>query len=685
MAESFLEEMKRYVGFTADDAQVLAALAPVVEPYIPTLAARFYEQIPRHTEAAAVFTGGEAQIARLKLTLQRWARGLFSGTYDLAYAEERFRIGYRHVQIRLPQRYVIGAMQVVAEFLREILDREIADDEQRRRAHVSVSRILTLDLNLICETYFEGSLRELRQLNDRLSTVNRSLEEANRAKNDFLATTSHELRTPLTSIIGFSRLLLDNYVTDPADQRDLLNDLNRNALQVLSLVEDILDVSRIEAGRLEMVSETVDLAALIAEVAASTKVQADEKGLALPTAVPGDLPRVRADQSRLRQILLNVVGNAIKFTDRGDVRMAANVEADGSQVRVDVTDTGIGIPPEQQPLLFEKFRQVDASHTRRHGGAGLGLAISKALIERMNGRISLRSEGAGQGTTVTLMVPVTAPTPTAGTTTDRSGTRGALGSLLVIAEDADARTSLSAALTGAGYYVRESATVDGTRALIQIDRPDALLIDLASASRPEAARQWVDLLVTLHADPATTSIRPVILADPSVEAATRVQFELLPSQPTLLDAPLDSATLSSTLDRIASTRRTVPFRLLVADDDPLVFKFVSGVLPPHEYVVLRAGSGKEVLHAIKTQHIDAVLLDLRMPDGSGYDVIRSLKLEGRAPDLPIIVLTNYPAPTDLVEQNLLSTPLVLDVLPKPSVAKRPELLIERLEDVRRRM
>ena len=682
MAESFLDEMKRYIGFTADDAQVLAALAPVIEPYIPALAARFYEQIPRHAEAAAVFTGGEAQIARLKLTLQRWARGLFSGTYDLAYAEERFRIGHRHVQIRLPQRYVIGAMQVVAEFLLEILDREIADDEQRRRAHVSVSRILILDLNLICETYFEGSLRELRQLNERLSTLNRSLEEASRAKNDFLATTSHELRTPLTSIIGFSRLLLDGYVGDPAQQRDLLNDLHRNGLHLLSLVDDILDVSRIEAGRLDMVSETVDLAALIADVAALTNVQATGKGLVLLTDMPSDLPRVRADEARLRQILLNVVGNAIKFTDRGDVRIAAGAEADGSQVRVDVTDTGIGIPPEQQPLLFEKFRQVDASHTRRHGGAGLGLAISKALIEKMNGRISLRSEGAGKGTTVTLMVPVTAPTPAAGTPTDRSGTRG---SLLVIAEDADARTSLAAALTGAGYYVREGATVDGIRALIKIDRPDALLIDLAPASRPETAHQWVDLLVALHADPDTTSIRPVVLVDPLIEAATRVQFEVLPSQPTVLDAPLGSATLSRTLDRIASTRRTVPFRLLVADDDPLVFKFVSGVLPPHEYVVLRAGSGKEVLHAIRTQHVDAVLLDLRMPDGSGYDVIRSLKLEGHAPDLPIIVLTNYPAPTDLVEQNLLSTPLVLDVLPKPSVARRPELLIERLEDIRRHM
>ena len=682
MAESFLDEMKRYTGFTADDAHVLAALAPLLEPYIPALADRFYEQIPRHPEASAVFTGGEAQIARLKLTLQRWARGLFSGTYDLAYAEERFRIGYRHVQIRLPQRYVIGAMQVVTEFLRQILDHELTDEEHRRRAHVSVSRILLLDLNLMCETYFEGSLRELRQLNERLSAVNRSLEEANRAKTDFLATTSHELRTPLTSIIGFSRLLLDGYISDPAEQRNLLNDLHRNGLHLLSLVEDILDVSRIEAGRLDMVSETVDLAALIDEVAALTKVQTSEKGLTLLTNVRADLPRVRGDQSRLRQILRNVIGNAIKFTDRGEVRIAADVEVDGSQVRVDVTDTGIGIPLEQQPLLFEKFRQVDASHTRRHGGTGLGLAISKALIERMQGRISLQSEGVGRGTTVTLVVPVVAPFPTA-TATDRPGNRRAPESVVVVADDPDARASLNAALTSAGYDVREGATVDGTRALIRLHRPDALLIDLPAASRPETARQWLDLLVALHTDPETTSIRPVVLVDPSVEAATRVQFELLPSHPTVIDAPLDETTLSLALERIASHPRNFPFRLLVADDDPLVFKFVSSVLAPHEYVVLRAGSGNEVLHAIKTQHIDAVLLDLRMPDGSGYDVIRSLKLEGHAPGLPILVLTNYPAPTDLGEQNLLSTPLILDVLPKTSLAKRPELLIQRLEDLRR--
>ena len=685
MAECFLEEMRRYIGFTADDAAMLASLAPVVEPYIPALADRFYAQIPQHPEAAAVFTGGEAQIARLKLTLQRWARGLFSGTYDRAYAEERFRVGYRHVQIRLPQRYVIGAMQVVAEFLREVLEREIVDEGRRSRALASLSRILILDLNLICETYFEGSLRELRQLNERLATTNRSLEEASRAKNDFLATTSHELRTPLTSIIGFSRLLLDEYVTDPAERRELLTDLHRNALHLLSLVDDILDVSRIEAGRLDIVPETVNLAALVAEVAALTKVQADEKGLTFRTPVPADLPRVRADQARLRQILLNVIGNAIKFTDRGEVRITAALETDGSRVRVEITDTGIGIAPEKQPLLFEKFRQVDASHTRRHGGAGLGLAISKALIERMGGRISLRSDGAGTGTTVTLLVPITAPIPITAAPTHRTvgGVHAAVAPVLVMSEDSEARKSMAAALTAAGYAVREGATVDAARALIQLDRPDALLIDLTTVQGPETAREWLELLVALHADPETTSIRPVVLAGPSLEAATKIQLELLASQPTVMEKPVDPTTLTSALGRVASQPRARPFRLLVADDDPLVFKFVSSVLPPHEYVVVRAGSGNEVLRAVRTQQVDAILLDLRMPDGSGYDVIRSLKLEGQAPDLPILVLTNYPAPTSLDEQNLLSTPLVLDVLPKPTVANRPELLIERLDTIRR--
>ena len=684
MPETFLEEMKRYIGFTAEDAATLASLASQIEPNLPGLAECFYEQIPRHSQAAAVFTGGEPQIARLKLTLQRWARGLFSGVYDDAYAQERFRIGYRHVQIALPQRYVISAMHIVARFLHEVLDREMHDPDQRRRAHKSLDLIIILDLGLICETYFEGSLRELRQLNERLTSANRALEEANRIKADFLATTSHELRTPLTSIIGFSRLLLDDYVTNPADQRDLFADVHRSALHLLSLVDDILDLSRIEAGRLEIKVETVDLAALIGEVTALTKVQADEKRLALVTQVPGALPPVRVDRSRMRQVLLNVMGNAIKFTEAGEIRVSAATDSDGARVRVDVADTGIGIPPEQQPQLFEKFRQLDASHTRRHGGAGLGLAISKALIERMGGRIRLRSAGHGMGTTVTLAVPVASEARLDTTSISRTGDATGRPSVVVMGQDAGARKLVATALKSSGYNVREGATADGVRALVHTEPPDILLIDLTTATGPEGTRECLDLLVALHADVQTRSVRPVVMVDRDVLAVTSAQVELLPIRPTILDRdePLDGAKLKRILEHIASGPRAAPLRVLVADDDPMVFKFVTSILPPHEYIVQHAASAREVFRAVDTQRFDALLLDLRMPEESGYHVIRSLKLEGRAPDLPILVITNYPAPTGEQERMLLSSPLILDVLPKPAVAEQPGLLLERLEAIR---
>jgi signal transduction histidine kinase/CheY-like chemotaxis protein len=675
--------MKRYVGFTADDAATLMSLAPMVEPHLGALADRFYEQIPRHSEAVAVFTGGEVQIARLKLTLQRWARSLFCGAYGEAYAQERFRIGYRHVQIALPQRYVISAMHVVARFLGQLFDREIREPDHLRRARASLERIISLDLGLICDSYFEGSLRELRLLNDGLTSANRSLEEANRVKADFLATTSHELRTPLTSIIGFSRILMDGYISDTAEQRDLLGDVHRSALHLLSLVDDILDLSRIEAGRLDISVENVDLAGLIAEVVTLTKVQANENGLALVADLPNTLPRIRVDRSRMRQILLNVIGNAIKFTDRGEIAIrAAATDGDSAHVRVNVADTGIGIALDKQPLLFEKFRQLDATHTRRHGGSGLGLAISKALIERMGGRIELRSAGAGMGTTVALTVPVAKEAPLDAASSDWAGDRPRR-SLVLLMEDADARKAVASSLKSRGHVVREGATADGVRALVQVERPDVLLIDLTTAGSLDTTREWLDLLVALHADPQTRSIRPVVLIDREAHVATRVQLELLPISPTILDEPLDGTTLKRLLARLSSSPRATPVRVLVGDDDPLVFKFVMSVLPPDQYIVQHAATGAEVLRAVDAQHFDALLLDLRMPDQSGYDVIRSVKLEGRAPDLPILVITNYPKPADEREQMLLSSPLVLEVLAKSAFAARPECLVERLDAIRR--
>lgn len=391
--------MKHYIGFTPDDGRRLLTLAPMIEPHLGAMADRFYDEIPQYPDAAQVFTGGAAQIAHLKTMLRHWGRGLFSGVYDDAYAAERFQIGLRHVQIGLPQRYVIASMAIIERFIREVFDQEISNAIERRQAHRSFSRIVNLDLNLICETYFEGSVGDLRRVNGTLAATNVALERANQAKREFLATVSHELRTPLTAIIGFSKLLADDTVSDNITRVEFARDIHTSALALLSLVNDILDLRRIEDGPVDVRSEQVDLRQAIEEAVTAVTLQAQSKHLGLRVDLPVAVPQVAGDAARIGQVLVNLLGNAVKFTDSGSIDVRAVLSEDRERVCVSIRDTGAGIEPSLIPQLFEKFRQSDTSYTRRNAGIGLGLAISKALVERMNGQIELRSDGLGKGTT----------------------------------------------------------------------------------------------------------------------------------------------------------------------------------------------------------------------------------------------------------------------------------------------
>lgn len=672
---SFIEDLKRYIGFSAEDANRLRSLAPLVEPHLPALADRFYEEIPHHPGAERVFTGGATQVARLKLTLEQWARGLFSGVYDETYVNERFRIGFRHVQIGLPQRYVISAMYVVDQFLRDVFDGEIADDEERRQAHRSLSRVLNLDLNLICETYFEGSLRDLRHLNEELASTNRSLEEANRVKGEFLATVSHELRTPLTAIIGFSKLLADDAVPQPEKRREFTRDIHSSALALLSLVDEILDVARLESGRFQMRMGQVDLLPEIREAVTEVALEAERKHLTLDTDLPPTLPAILGDSGRVRQVLVNLLGNAVKFTERGSVRLTAKVEVN-ERVSVSVRDTGIGIAPEAIPLLFDKFRQLDASHTRRQSGVGLGLVISKALMERMGGAVELRSEGPGKGTVVTVSFAAASGDQKTVPSEAEQSTRVAL----VIGADAGTRQQIADALGEAGYLVRQAATEDGVRGLAATGRIDAVIVDVTNDIGRSMLTSWLDGLIELQRGGSGANV--VLLANGGLDAASRVQLDVLARSSHVVARPVDPEELVRTLDQVAGRGRSRPMRILVVDDDPLVFSFLTQTLPADRYSLLYATTGHEGLRMAAQHPCDAMLLDLRMPDGSGYDVIRALKLGPSPSPLPIIVLTNYPEPTNTEERQLLQSHIVFEVLPKTSVAQDPKALIDRLNSVR---
>jgi len=243
---------------------------------------------------------------------------------------------------------------------------------------------------------------ELQEKNEQLTQMVERLRKADRMKSDFLASTSHELRTPLNSIIGFLDLVVDGVVTDATERTDLLRQAARSGRQLLDLISDVLDLARIEAGRLELELEDLSLGDLISGVVNTLRVQARRKALIVEAGpVPRDL-RILADAARARQVLLNVVGNAVKFTPQGRVEIAVEKAPGSPFVDVVVRDTGIGLPVGNREFLFRKFSQADASTTRRFGGTGLGLAIVKELMEAMGGGVRLESPGENQGTVVTL-------------------------------------------------------------------------------------------------------------------------------------------------------------------------------------------------------------------------------------------------------------------------------------------
>lgn len=248
---------------------------------------------------------------------------------------------------------------------------------------------------------------ELENYAKKLELANIELERASSLKNEFLANTTHELRTPLNSIIGFLRIVIDDLLISREEEKEVITDAYNSALHLLSIINDILDIAKIEAGKIEIFLEKVNIFKLLNEVKGLTHVQAEEKNLSFTLDMKqSKIPAVYADRGKLKQVFINVIGNAIKFTEKGGIKVKTYIEETKGFVIVEISDTGVGFPKEKLNKLFKKFSQLDSSFTRKRGGTGLGLAISKSLIEMMKGEINLYSDGIGKGTTAIIKIPV---------------------------------------------------------------------------------------------------------------------------------------------------------------------------------------------------------------------------------------------------------------------------------------
>jgi CheY-like chemotaxis protein/two-component sensor histidine kinase len=319
----------------------------------------------------------------------------------------------------------------------------------------------------------------------------RDAEEANRAKDDFLATLSHELRTPLTAILGWSRMLGDNLL-EGEDRVQALEAIERNAQLQARLVEDVLDVSRIITGKLKLEVRPTELAAVVEEAVESVLPAAQAKGIRLQRVLDSGASLVSGDPNRLQQVLWNLLSNAIKFTPR-DGRVQVRLERVNSHIEIIVTDTGAGIEPSVLPHIFERFRQADSTSTRRHGGLGLGLAIVRHLVEMHGGTVEADSAGIDQGTTFTVKLPLIAaraeeikreteeervhPTtsraPKFECPPELEGLR-----VLVVDDEESARQLIRAALERCKAVVTTASSAAEALELLQASPPDVLVSDL---------------------------------------------------------------------------------------------------------------------------------------------------------------------------------------------------------------
>jgi len=478
--------------------------------------------------------------------------------------------------------------------------------------------------------------QRLNERNREIGRKNEELRRASRLKSEFLANMSHELRTPLTAILGFADVLSDGLAGPVSDdQRSYLGEIVQAGTHLLSVIGDILDMSKIEAGKMDLELGLVDMGELVDACLSVVREPAFSKGLVLERSL-ASLPLLYVDGRRVKQILINLLSNAVKFTEKGrvEVVVACHPPDAPEWLAIDVVDTGAGVPPESIERMFQPFEQLDGSATRQHEGTGLGLALVRRLVALHGGEIDVDTT-PGVGTSFQIRLPfidagaeraqvLLSPSPLARHGDDGFGCR-----VLLIEDDADAASMVREELRSLRCEMVVAPTGEEGIEHARVWLPDVIILDLLLPDTDG----W-SLLTRLRADPVLAEVPIVIL---SIVADQRKGLAMGAYR--VLQKPLQPDDLLDALaDLGLSTDGAAP-RVLVVDDAPRVVEMLARRLELQGFDTLRAYGGQEAIRIVKADRPHVVVLDLMMPDMSGFDVVAVLQADDELAKTPIIVLT----------------------------------------------
>lgn len=472
-------------------------------------------------------------------------------------------------------------------------------------------------------------------------------EEANNTKSQFLANMSHELRTPLNAIIGYSEILKEDI--EDLGAPDLIPDVQKihgAGNHLLGLINNILDLSKVEAGKMELFLETFEIAPMVEDVTATIRPLVAKNKNTLVVNCPADIGFMHADMTKIRQSLFNLLSNASKFTENGTITLSVEGSCFGAspprllaphpdswRITFKVTDTGIGMTPEQQARLFQSFTQADASTTRKYGGTGLGLAITQKFCEMMGGDISVESE-AGKGTTFTIRLPkqVQELQPESSGQNERHRviahpTTPGASTILVIDDDPAVQDLMQRFLNREGFHVVTAASGQEGLRLAREQTPDAIVLDVMMPNM----NGWV-VLSALKTDPASASI-PVVMV--TLVDDKNLGYALGASD--YLIKPINYDRLTAVLQKYRSD--SSPSSVMVVEDNAENREMMRRQLTKAGWRVIEAENGRRALSVLQVEQPGAILLDLMMPEMDGFEFVSELRQRPQWRAIPVIVLT----------------------------------------------